>query len=803
MDRGEGLSIATPDQHPDQNAGLAPPELEDSDGETVAPTTLEKLEEEIENLQKKLVGDPTCERTKHRLATALLDLGTNLRVTGRADEGVKKYQESLTYNPQYCAAYYNLGVTAAEACKPQDAFLYYEKALSINPLCVEALCNMGVIRRQLGDLAGACECYAKALKVRPNFKLISTNYSVALSDMGTKLMSEGRIMEALAHYQESVLANPIYPDAYYNMGVLYAGTGDMRRSLYNYQLAVHMRPDYAEAWNNLGVVFKQMGSLDRAVECYEHALTLNGTFAQTMNNLSVILSTSGNMDRAQKLLREAIQIQPLYAEAHNNLGVILRDEGILEEALDSYSRCLSICPAAENAAQNRLLALNFSTKHTLDQIQQEHIDWGLRISKVHPPTEERFDNCKEITTPMRKIRIGYLSPDFYQHSVSYFIHSVLEYHNSDVVDIYCFSNVMKQDSKTFTFKKLIKEDNWIDIQGKPVQEVEKLTRSLKIDILFDLSGHTASNRLDVFARRCAPVQISWIGYPNTTGLPTIDYRFTDEFVDPRQRTQHKHYSETLYRLPGSFLCYRPDTKSSDQVSHASSILQQQTEEYTLNFKGDIQPIVAKRTPGETIGYVTFGTFNNMAKIGLDVAKVWAKILLKVPGSKLFCKSKPFAEERVRATFRKMFTDEGVEGERIILMGIIPHHFNHLQAYENIDVALDCWPYAGTTTSCEALSMGVPMVTLRGESHAQNVGISLLNSVSCPELIATSTEQYIDIVSNLATDVPRLNNYRNSIPSKMQSSILCDGQKFTTNLEQAYLDIWSHYCKGTKAGGVPN
>eukprot|EP01060_Flectonema_neradi_P012304 TRINITY_DN1916_c0_g2_i1.p1 TRINITY_DN1916_c0_g2~~TRINITY_DN1916_c0_g2_i1.p1 ORF type:complete len:804 (+),score=118.07 TRINITY_DN1916_c0_g2_i1:133-2544(+) len=803
MDPGEGLLVATPDQHPDQNAGLAPPELCDSDVESCAPTPIERLEEECETLQKKLISDPTCERTKHRLANALLDLGTNLKAVGRGEEGVKKYHESLVYNPQYCAAYYNLGVTAAEACKPQEAFMYYEKALSINPLSVESLCNMGVIKRQIGDLEGACEYYSKALKVQPNFKLISNNYSVALSDLGTKLMNEGRIKEALSHYEESVLANPTYPDAYYNMGVLYAGGGDLRKSVYNYQLAVHMRPDYAEAWNNLGVVFKQMGSLDRAVECYERALALNGTFAQTMNNLSVILSASGNMDRAQKLLRKAIQMEPLYAEAYNNLGVILRDEGILEEALDCYSRCLSICPAAENAAQNRLLALNFSTKHTLDQVQREHIDWGERIYKAHPPTMIPFDNSKDISTPMRKIKVAYLSPDFYQHSVSYFIHAILENHNPEVIDVYCFSNVMKQDSKTFTFKKLIKEGNWIDIQGKPAPVVETIARVLKIDILIDLSGHTAHNRLDVFARRCAPVQISWIGYPNTTGLTTIDYRITDNNVDPRDRVKTSHYSETLYRLPDTFLCYRPDTKTADQVTHASTILQQQSEDYVLNFKGDIQPIVSQRTPCEQNEYITFGTFNNMAKIGPDVAKVWASILCKVPGSKLFCKSKPFAEKRVRDTFRKMFTDEGVDGERIVLLGIIPHHFNHLQAYENIDIALDCWPYAGTTTSCEALSMGVPMVTLQGESHAQNVGVSLLRSVSCPELIATTVDQYVEITTQLASDIPRLNEYRNNIPSLMKSSSLCDGKQFTSNLETAFVDIWQHYCNGTKAGGVQN
>ncbi|KAJ9450412.1 putative UDP-N-acetylglucosamine--peptide N-acetylglucosaminyltransferase SPINDLY [Diplonema papillatum] len=952
-----------------------------------------RLEGEVAQLRAQLAEDPSCARRRNLLAVALVDLGTHLRLGGDEEAGVARYRESLRYNPSYCASHYNLGV-AAEAKRADEAIEHYETALLCNPACIEALTNLGVVKRRLGLLDEACTYFEKALKVRPNMPIICTNYAVTLSDLGTKKQTAGDHKAAIKLYKQAVLIHPYYPDGYYNLGVAYGSVGNLAKSCYYYELAVHFKPDYAEAWNNLGVVFKQVGTADRAIECFERALALNGTFAQTMNNLAVLLSLHGQMNRAQGLLRQAVALRPLYAEAHNNLGVILRDEGVLHEALQCYERCLAICPAAENAAQNRLLALNFSLEHTPESIQRAHLDWGNRILRTHvlprlaakpgepavpasnleaPVPEaqlaallgslaDRFEK-----TPLKEkrvLRVGYVSPDFYLHSVSYFIHNPLKHHGrvgtgsrrqagaadagpaqgngsqptrggeapalpsnapdphpaangkaqpqkpspkrqarggggvvaaeEDVaangggdplkkkrlksgagagagargfsrflaadgvaeedlpeIEVYCFANVAKPDSKTFAFQQLVPPERWVNIFGMGMDEAADTIRRKQIDVLVDLTGHTGSNRLDIFARKPAPIQVTWIGYPNTTGLRTIDYRFTDDSVDPRSDTNPDDYAETLYRLPGSFLCYCADTPaagSSDDpgektgdggkpgappgngdvaglhtdvsmgpgegasgrpappangggaaAAEIHAKILEGEEDFAVNHRGDIVPVIPKTTAYGSNGYPTFGTFNNMAKINSAVVSVWGRIMQRIPTCRFFLKSKPFAEKRVRDQFLKQFEDAfpGIDTSRITLMGIIPQHYNHLQAYERVDVALDVWPYAGTTTSCEALWMGVPMVTLKGKSHAWNVGASLLTSVGCPELIAATEEQYVDIAVALATDPARLEYYRQNLQRKMASSILCDGAQFTRNVETAYCEMWHAFTKGKK------
>eukprot|EP01063_Lacrimia_lanifica_P031240 TRINITY_DN5104_c0_g1_i3.p1 TRINITY_DN5104_c0_g1~~TRINITY_DN5104_c0_g1_i3.p1 ORF type:complete len:828 (+),score=337.50 TRINITY_DN5104_c0_g1_i3:84-2567(+) len=782
--------------------------------------TAARLEKELVVLKERLESLPDCKRLKYQIAVMLVDLGTNLRFSGRSEEGVKRYVESLEYNAMYPSSHYNLGVAAGEGGRYEEALQHYEKALEINPCCIEALCNVGLIKRQQGDLEAACAYYERALRARPYVKVLAVNYAVALSDLGARKQQAGDPRGASVLYEKALLYHPFYPDAYYNLGVAWSCRTDeelsLEKALYYYQMAVHFKPEYAEAWNNLGVAYSRKGTIDLAVECYQKALALatdqraaggpgldtSGGMAQTMNNLAVLLGLQGELSKAQELLRSCVALQPTNAEAYNNLGVVLRDEGVMEEALQCYEKCLALCPEAENAAQNRLLALNFSTTHPLDNIQQAHMDWGARIMATHAP-KTPLQWLTDMDPERKKLRVGYVSPDFYLHSVSYFAHNVLKHHNPDEVEVYCFANVMKPDSKTFAFQQLVPPERWVDIVGKNMDEAAEIILSHKIDILVDLTGHTSTNRLDIFVKKPAPVQVTWIGYPNSTGLPTIDYRLTDAKADPWDVAKPKHYSETLYRLPGSFLCYCPDTPDPEQDEKGEIPSYQTPEEllkakkeYAVNYRGDVKPAIPKTTACATKGYVTFGTFNNMAKINMNVVRVWAEIMKRLPTSRLMCKSKPFSEPRIRNMFLGYFEKHGIDKSRITLIGIIPQHYNHLQAYENIDVGLDCWPYAGTTTTCEALWMGVPTVTMTGPHHAANVGASLLESVGAPELIASTEEEYIDIAVKLA-DPARLLKYRTELQDNMKKSILCDGPVFMKNVEAAYREFWAAACRGEK------
>eukprot|EP01065_Artemidia_motanka_P045846 TRINITY_DN6819_c0_g1_i1.p1 TRINITY_DN6819_c0_g1~~TRINITY_DN6819_c0_g1_i1.p1 ORF type:complete len:843 (+),score=248.75 TRINITY_DN6819_c0_g1_i1:104-2632(+) len=779
------------------------------------------LERRLGELRGQLKKRPACQRTKDQIAVVLVDIGTNLKFSGRAPEAPQKYLESLEFNNRYAPAYYNLGVCAADAGDMQQAHKCYNMALEHNPCCVEALCNLGVIMKGVGDPDGAIVYYRRALRVSPTCDVVLANLAAALNDCGTRVLQMGNRGAAIGLYQESVMAKPDYAEAYYNLGVAYSEQNMLQQSTYFYLMAVHFKPGYAEAWNNLGIVYRMSGVLDRAMVCFEKALDLsNHTFVQTMNSLALLYAMQGRLDPALKLLRKAVELEPMYAEAHNNLGVILRDEGNMHDALACYDRCLAITPQAENAAQNKLLALNFSDEHTLQQIQDAHLSWGRRILQQYGDHDPRPHTNDRALPRTRPLKVGYVSPDFYLHSVSYFSHHLLRHHDSARVEVHCFSNTAQADSKTFAFRRLVPAERWHDVTGKDAKTCAEFIRSLQIDILVDLTGHTASCRLDIFALKPAPVQVSWIGYPNTTGLSTIDYRITDPQADPAF-VQAEHYAETLYRLPETFICYCPDTREYyDTIGEAPEPgrgggvstkaesfqtgpeLLESEERYALNYRGDLAAHVAV-APHVDNGYVTFGCFNNMAKINPHVARVWAAILKQVPDCRLLLKSKPFAEERVREQMKAMLSAEGADLSRVELVGLVPFHYNHLQYYERLDVALDCFPYAGTTTSCEALWMGVPMVTLRGEAHATNVGASLLTSIGIPELIAGTPAEYVDIAVKLAKSPERLREYRSEMRRKMALSPLCDGKRYVRNVEAAFADMWEYYAKGgRKATGAP-
>ena len=383
-------------------------------------------------------------------------------------------------------------------------------------------------------------------------------------------------------------------------------------------------------------------------------------------------------------------------------------------------------------------------------------------------------NCKKIKD--RQLRIGYLSADFFVHSVSYFIEAPLTYRDRTSMHVSCYSNVARKDKKTSFFEKMC--DTWRSIHDKNSKEVADMVRRDRIDILIELTGHTAGNRLDVMALHPAPVQMTWIGYPNTTGLPAIDYRITDSIVDPPNTTQK--YTETLLRLPGPFLCYTPPPDA---------------------------PTVTN-TPALKNGYITFGSFNNLAKVNARVLAVWCAILHSVPFSRLLMKCKPFASPTVVAKMHAKFAAFGIPSTRVDLISLLPTTTEHLDAYAAVDVSVDTFPYAGTTTTCEALFMGVPVISLHKAEpplHAHNVGATLLSRIGAepgqvgmeaglgPLLIAESEREYVDMAVRLCADVSRLQSIRQGMRERMLRSSLCQGKQFVEQLELLYRKAWETHC----------
>ncbi|KAL5710544.1 hypothetical protein ACHQM5_021092 [Ranunculus cassubicifolius] len=716
-----------------------------------------------ESYQKALLADPTYKPAAECLAIVLTDLGTSLKLAGNTQEGIQKYCEALKVDPHYAPAYYNLGVVYSEMMQYDTALSCYEKAAVQRPMYAEAYCNMGVIYKNRGELESAISCYERCLAVSPNFEIAKNNMAIALTDLGTKVKLEGDINQGVAFYKKALCYNWHYADAMYNLGVAYGEMLKFDMAIVFYELALHFNPHCAEACNNLGVIYKDRDNLDKAVECYQLALSIKPNFSQSLNNLGVVYTVQGKMDAAASMIEKAIVANPSYAEAYNNLGVLYRDAGSITMAVEAYEKCLKIDPDSRNAGQNRLLAMNYINEGKDDKLFEAHRDWGQRFMRLFSQYTS-WDNPKD---PERPLVIAYVSPDYFTHSVSYFIEAPLVYHDYGKYKVVVYSGVVKGDAKTNRFREKVQKKGglWRDIYGIDEKKVASMVREDKVDILVELTGHTANNKLGMMACRPAPIQATWIGYPNTTGLPAIDYRITDSLADP-PNTKQKHVEE-LVRLPESFLCYTPSPEA-----------------------GPVCP-----TPAVSNGFVTFGSFNNLAKITPGVLQVWAKILCAVPNSRLVVKCKPFCCDSVRLRFLSTLEQLGLESLRVDLLPLILLNHDHMQAYSLMDISLDTFPYAGTTTTCESLYMGVPCVTMAGSVHAHNVGVSLLTKVGLGQLVAKTEDEYIQSAVKLASDITELSKLRLSLRNLMLSSPVCDGRNFILGLESVYRNMWHRYCRG--------
>ncbi|KAL4452759.1 hypothetical protein ABPG75_008421 [Micractinium tetrahymenae] len=700
---------------------------------------------------------------RQALAVVLTDIGTQRKLAGQSG-WQQLYEQAVAVCPTYAPAHYNKGVAAAEAGRVDEAISHYATAVALAPRYAEAWCNMGVMRKQQGRLEEAIAAYEQALSAAPNLEVVQLNLAAALTQHGTQAKAAGKVAEGMAAYERALALAPRHAEALYNLGVAYTEQGQIDRALFMYQTTLSVQPNCAEAHNNLGVLYREQGNMERAVQCYQAALNVRPNFPQGLNNLAVVYTQQGRAQEALQLLHAAVMAAPTYAEAFNNLGVLQRDVGAVHDAIASYQRCLELDPANRHAGQNLLLALNYVHHGESRLVCAAHEQWGRCFQELHPQLPP-LTAADVDTTEGRPLVVGYVSPDLFTHSVSYFAEAPLAHHSPASVRHIVYSCVPKPDCKTAKIKAevLAAGGTWRDVARMPEPELAQLVRNDKVDILVELTGHTAINRLGAVAGRPAPVQVTWIGYPNSTGLRSVDYRFTDAICDPEGTAQT--FTEELVRLPGCFLCYTPAP--------------------------DAPPVAP--APATANGFVTFGSFNALAKETPEVLRVWARILQAVPGSRLVLKNKPFACEVVRNQFWRVFEEEGVDRSRVDLLPLAAANRDHLSQYAMMDISLDPWPYAGTTTTTESLYMGVPCLTLAGSCHAHNVGVSLLTAVGLQDdWVAHTVEEYISKAASLAADPARLAELRQGLRQRMLESPLCDAPAFVRRLEGVYHQLWRRW-----------
>jgi len=538
---------------------------------------------------------------------------------------------------------------------------------------------MGNVLKIQGKPDEAVACYRKALEFRPD-------YAEAYNNMGATLEEKGDKDEAIAAYRKALEFRPDYAEACHNLGNTLKAKGEVEEAVACYRKATEINPKYAEAFNSLGIALKEQGKLDEAIESYQKALELEPGGAGAYYNIANALGERGKADEAIERYLKAIELKPEYAEAYVNMGNMLKNQGRLDEAVDSYRKAMEFRPDYHQAFSNYLFTLHYGPGHAADWVYEQHCKWDEQYAK---PLAEKIRDHANDPNPDRKLRIGYVSPDFRSHSCAYFVEPLLRAHDKNVVELFCYSEVPKADDVTQRIKELA--DQWRDTGGMSPDDMCEKIREDRIDILVDAAGHTANNRLLVFAQKPAPIQVTWLGYPDTTGMTAIDYRFTDAMADPEGEAD-KYVREKLVRLSGGFLCYSPLY---------------------------VTPEVAE-LPALKNNYITFTSFNNLAKVTEDVVATWAEIMRNLPYSKFLLKNRRLSDNSTQTRYQGLFEKYGVSAERIIMKPHTAGRNEHMDMYNSVDIALDPFPYNGTTTTFEALWMGVPVLTIMGDRHVSRV-----------------------------------------------------------------------------------
>jgi predicted O-linked N-acetylglucosamine transferase (SPINDLY family) len=709
----------------------------------------------------------------------------------------------------------------------------YQRVLEADPRNVDALNLLGVLHSQTGDLPSACEALERAVAARPQ-------YAEASANLGMVLRQAGRVTESEAACRRAIALKPELVEAHNNLGAALEDRGAVAEAVASYRRAAQLQPGRADVRFNLANALAKLGAREEAAGLYGSILALAPNYVPALINLARIEAGAGRETEAETLFSRALSLDPANGDAQAGLGLIALGRGEYEKAAEllgaagrgqpqraewhrlgavalqrlgrhdeaaaSFRRALDadagngdawigwVASLASSARQEEalaaareglkqlegraldseeererwalvhsalLLSLNYAEVVTPEEILAEHRRWDEVHARPLAPARRPRPAPSEAE---RRLRIGYVSADFYEHPVACFLEPIFAHHDREQFEIFLYSGTARADAVTDRFRGYA--DGWRDLaRGRGAEDARCIAED-RVDILVDLGGHTGGFLL-LFARAPAPVQVAYLGYPCTTGLSLMDWRLTDARADPPETQPFS--SERLLHLPGSYFCYRPPADSPAPV----------------------------QAPALRGGHVTFGSFNNPAKITRAAIAHWAEVLRAVPDSRLLLKFGGLDQPAMQERLRGRFAEGGIAPERLEFRGVTKDRAAHLATFNEVDIALDSWPYNGATTTCEALWMGVPVVSLRGATHASRMGWSLLSAAGLPELAAASPEEFVARAVSMASDVQRLAALRRELRGRFEASSLRDEAGFTRNFEQALRRVWRERCAGAE------
>ena len=641
----------------------------------------------------------------------------------------------------------NLGNVLRDLGRPTEAIAAYRRALELNPEFTKAHYNLAIALKEQGMVDEAIDTCHDAVQLKPED-------AEAHNQLGNTLRAAGRLDDAAAAYRRALQCDPAFVEAHNNLGNVLRDLGKLGEAIASYRRALELKPDLVEAYCNLGIVYRDLGDLDQTIECFLQALKLQPDDVKACVYLGNAWLHRGKLDEAVACYRRALERKPDSAEGYHNLGLALKDQGRLDDAIAAWQKALECRPDLAEAYAAWIYTMYFSPEYDARAICDEHRRWNRRFAA---PLADPIAPHPNDRSPDRRIRVGYVSPDFRFHPVGRFVLPLLESHDREQFEVFAYSSVRTPDAITGLCQRHV--DVWRYVAGLTDPQLAERIRGDQIDVLVDLTMHMGNSRMLVFARRPAPVQVTYLAYCGTTGLDTMDYRLTDPYLDPPGQATDI-YTEKSVHLPETYWCYRPPAT----------------------------PPVGP-PPIFKAGHVTFGCLNNFCKASVPALVAWSRILRATPGSRLLLHTHRGAH---RARVLELFQREGVAADRIEFIGFLPIG-EYFRVHDRIDVMLDPFPYGGGTTTCDALWMGVPVVSLAGRTAVGRGGLSILSNLGLAALVASDVDAYVDLAGRLAGDVARRGRLRAELRQRMRESPLMDAPRFARNVEACFRRVWRDWC----------
>jgi protein O-GlcNAc transferase len=657
-------------------------------------------------------------------ARAHLNRGNILLLKGDLQGALDAFRTAIKHKPDYAGAYYNIGNALLGNKQLSEAVASYRRALEIQPDYAEVHCSLGVALKELGQLDGAIESFQRALGINPDLVEARTNLGNVLQD----LYSQGNVLLCNRRFDAAVT---------------------------NFRQALLIEPNVAEVHYNLGHALQELGQFEAAVESFRRTLEIEPDNAYAYFGQGLAQHGHGQYVSAAASYRRALEVKPDFAEAHSNLGLVLQDLGQLEHALKSYRRALEIKPDFTDAQSNLLFILNYTEALEPSYYFEQARQYGSIVAKE---VGGHFANWQCVAQPER-LRVGLMSGDLRQHVVVYFLEGLLAHIDPARFELIAYPTHHEADELTARIRTYFSA--WNPLFGQSDEAAARLIHADGVHVLLDLSGHTAHNRLPVFAWKPAPVQVSWLGYFATTGVAEMDYLLADEVGVPE--TLRKQFTESVWYLPDTRLC----------------------------FTAPVIDLPVSPLPALANGMITFGCFQNLAKVGDNVLEAWREIFAALPNARLRIQCTQLGEPAQVEEVLQRLQRYGIAPAQVLTHGSA-HRETYLAAHAEVDIILDTFPYPGGTTTCEALWMGVPTVTLAGDSLLARQGASLLTAAGLEEWVATSKVEYIAKAIALANDKPKLAALRAGLRQQVLASPLFDTPRFARNFEDALWGMWQSY-----------